>query len=108
MYLNARKEELAEWTIRSHRYRLKAFVEWCNEHRPHEYLGGKTPNEVYFRRFPANRKPRFEPRPRWPKRSPCASPQAPPLGEPGMALELVVSHHGGRKHLPVIQLKQVA
>lgn len=31
MYLEARKEELSEWTHRSHGYRLNAFVEWCDE-----------------------------------------------------------------------------
>ena len=52
---------------------LSVVVTWHNEHRPHATLNGRTPNEVYFRRFPANRKPRFEPRTRWPRGSPCAS-----------------------------------
>jgi transposase InsO family protein len=25
-------------------------IAWYNEHRPHETLGGKTPNEVHFTR----------------------------------------------------------
>ena len=50
-------------------YRREAFlkellptVEWYNKSRPHTWLGGKTPNEVYFGNFPANRRPRFESR----------------------------------------------
>ena len=90
------------------RKELCLYAEWYNEHRPHQTLDSRTPNEVYFDRPPANEAPRLELRPRWPKGSPCASPQAPPLGEPGVEVQLVVSHHGGRKHLPIIQLKQVA
>ncbi len=51
---------------------LAAIVEWYNQHRPHEWLGGKTPDEVYYGCHPANRKPRFEVRSRWPRGSPCA------------------------------------
>ncbi len=40
---------------------------WCNEHRPHEFLCGATPNETYRREFPRNRKPRYEVRSRWPR-----------------------------------------
>ncbi len=39
---------------------LSAIVEWYNQHRPHEWFGGKTPDEVYSGWHPANRKPRFE------------------------------------------------
>ena len=62
---------------------LDAIVEWYNEHRPHERLGGRTPNEVYRHAFPANRRPRFEPRSRWPRGSPCAKPWALVRGSPG-------------------------
>jgi len=31
MYLEARQDELADWTLKSHKYRLRAFVEWCEE-----------------------------------------------------------------------------
>ena len=37
-----------------------ATVQWYNEHRAHTTLDGRTPNEIYFHRFPANRKPRFD------------------------------------------------
>jgi len=93
---------------RAFRKELCLYAQWYNEHRPHQALDGRTPNETYFGRPAANESPRFEPRPHWPKGSPCASPQAPPVNDPGARLRLVVSHLGGRKHLPTIQLKQVA
>jgi transposase InsO family protein len=48
-------------------------VDWYNEHRPHETLGGKTPNEIYCASSAANEVPRLEPRPRWPRSSPLKS-----------------------------------
>ena len=39
------------------RRELDAIVEWYNEYRPHAWLGGRTPNEVYHGRYPANRSP---------------------------------------------------
>ena len=42
-------------------------IDWYNEHRPHETLGGRTPNEVHFARPPANEQPRIEPRRKWPR-----------------------------------------
>ena len=60
----------------SFRDELIAITQWYNGHRPHVTLDGKTPNEVYKSCFPANRKPRIEPRPRWPRGSPCAKPWA--------------------------------
>ena len=30
---------------------LTASVEWCNQSRPHTWLGGRTPNEVHFATF---------------------------------------------------------
>ncbi len=86
---------------------LLATVEWYNQARPHTWLGGKTPNEVYFHSFPANRRPRFEPR-RWPRGSPCAKPWALVRGSPGAKLTLEVSFHQGRKHLPIVRLRRAA
>ena len=75
---------------------------------PHTWLGGKTPNEVYFGQYPASRRPRFEPRERWPRRSPCAKPWALVRGRPGAALGLEVTFHHGRRHLPIVSLRRVA
>jgi hypothetical protein len=83
-------------------------INWYNEHRPHTTLGGRTPNEVYFRRHPANRSPRFEPRDRWPRGSPCARPWALVRGSPGARLEMEVTFHAKRKHLPIVMVRRAA
>jgi hypothetical protein len=83
-------------------------VVWYNEHRPHEYLKGRTPNEVYFGRDPANEEPRIEPRGRWPAGSPCASPATTILGFPGCRLRIELMLLGGRRQLPVVRLKRTA
>ena len=84
---------------------LDAIVQWYNTHRPHSWLGGKTPEEIYHGTYPAHRRPRFEPRSRWPRGSPCARPHALVRGKPGAKLTLEVSFHAGRKHLPIVVLK---
>jgi putative transposase len=95
-------------------YRREAFlkellltVEWYNASRPHTWLGGRTPNEVYHGIFPANRRPRFESRFRWPRGSPCARPWALVRGSPGARVTVEVNFFRGRKHLPVVTLKRV-
>jgi putative transposase len=90
------------------RKELSLIVAWYNAHRPHAALGGRTPNEVYCKHFPAHRRPRYEPRAKWPKGSPCARPWALVRGRPGARLELKLAFHGGRKHLPIVTLKRVA
>ena len=87
---------------------LTAIVEWYNGSRPHTWLGGRTPNEVYAGAFPANRRPRFEPRSGWPRGSPCAKPWALVRGSPGAKVSLDVDFHAGRKHLPIVKLKRAA
>jgi putative transposase len=87
---------------------LDAYAAWYNAERPHSRFGARTPDEVYFGRFPACRRPRFEPRRRWPRGSPCAEPHALVRGRPGAELELIVERHGGRMHLPIVALRRVA
>jgi putative transposase len=87
---------------------LDEYVAWYNAERPHSRFGARTPDEVYFGRFPACRRPRFEPRPRWPRGSPCARPHALVRGRPGAVLELSVERIGGRMHLPVVKLSRIA
>lgn len=87
---------------------LHWFQTWFNEHRPHAGLNGRTPNEVYERRFPAHRKPRYEPRAKWPRGSPCAKPWALTRGSPGAVLELDVEFLAGRRNLPIVTLRRVA
>ncbi|MBU0753987.1 MAG: DDE-type integrase/transposase/recombinase [Planctomycetes bacterium] len=90
------------------RQEIVCYIGWYNQHRPHSGLQGRTPDEVYKGKLPANQQPRFEPRHRWPRGSPCASPQTKIKGKTGVKMELVIGHYKGRKHLPVIELKRVA
>jgi putative transposase len=90
------------------RRELSLFVEWYNGYRPHSRLEARTPDEVYFDLPPACRAPRIEPRRRWPRRSPCAGPQARVRGRRGQRLNLTVSYLAGRKHLPIVELKKAA
>ena len=52
--------------------------------------------------------PRLEPRQRWPRGSPCASPQVEIKGEPGDPVILEIDCFHGRRHLPVIRARQAA
>ena len=90
------------------RRELICHLDWYNEHRPHEFLLGRTPNEAYHDRPAVNEMPRIEVRPHWPPEASCATPSATIDGEPGQKIELVISYYAGRKHLPIIQLKRVA
>jgi hypothetical protein len=87
---------------------LDHYVAWYNAERPHTRLAGATPDEIYFNKRPACRRPRFEPRARWPRRSRCAGAQTLVRGQPGAVLELSVTYRDGRKHLPVVSLRRVA
>ena len=90
------------------RRELTVYLAWFNEHRPSQALGGRTPNEVYTGQRPANATLRFEPRTMWPRRSSCAAPQTQIKGRRGARLTLVVGYLGGRKHLPVVELRRAA
>ena len=83
-------------------------INWYNEHRPHMTLGGRTPNEVYAGGYPANRKPRYEPRERWPRSSVCAKPVTLVKGRPGARIEIDVDFASSRRHLPIVRVKRAA
>ena len=81
--------------------------DWYNAHCPHTTLEIRTPNEVYLDLPAACEKPRIEPRPLWPRSSPCASPQARLKSTRG-AVHFRIDFLRGRKHLPIITLKYAA
>jgi putative transposase len=83
-------------------------LDWYDEHRPHTTLGGKTPNEVYFSHPPANQESRLEPRPNWPRGSPCAKPSVDIDGEPGYPIVLDIDCLEGRPHLPIVRAQRAA
>jgi len=85
-----------------------SFTDWYNAHRPHTTLGGATPDEVYHALPPAHQQPRYEPRERWPRSSPCARPHAPVRGDPGVKVELRVEFLEGDCRLAVVTLKPAA
>jgi hypothetical protein len=87
---------------------LALYFSWYNSLRPHSWLRGATPDEIYHRNRPAIRAPRFEPRRRWPRRSPCASPQTLIRGQPGVRLDLQVQFLCDRRYLPIVTLKRAA
>jgi len=90
------------------RQELALYCTWHNGHRPHTRLDGATPDEVYYPRRPACRTPRFEPRPRWPRGSRCASPPTLVRDQPGVELDIKVQRYAGRQHLPVVALRRAA
>ena len=94
---------------RQFRNEISLFVRWYNTHRPHEGLGNShTPEEMYRGLPSVTMAPRFEPRRRWPRGSPCAAPRAPVRGRRGVKLVMNVEYVAGRKHLPVVTLQRAA
>ena len=87
---------------------VASFFDWYNEHRPHATLGGQAPNEVYFRLRAANRRPRIEPRRRWPRSAPCAQPRTLIAGQPGDRFTLEVGFLDSKRHLPIVSLRRAA
>jgi hypothetical protein len=79
-----------------------------HEYRPHQGLGGRTPNEVYVGERPANERARIEPRAKWPTWSPCALHVTPMRGQPGRVVELVVQHLDDDARFPIVELKSAA
>lgn len=103
-----RRLVLVPYRLAAMEQELAVYFSWYNGHRPHSRLGAVTPDEIYHHWRRAYRTPRFEPRPRWPRRSPCASPQALIRGQPGVTLDLAIRSHAARRHLPIITLKRAA
>ncbi len=90
------------------RKEIGLYVDWHNRFRPSQGLGGRTPDEVYFRRRPANEKPQYESRPKYPRNAWCASPQTEVKGRRGVRVRLEVRHFEGRRHLPLVSVRPAA
>jgi hypothetical protein len=90
------------------RRQIARWIDWYNVHRPHFGLSGRTPNEVYFGRFPAHGRPRIEPRPNWPRGSRCAWPQVLVAGKPGARFHVEIERTDGQVHLPIVRLRRAA
>jgi transposase InsO family protein len=89
--------------LRKMRAEANAIAAWYNTCRPHTTLGGRTPAEAYRRIAPANKRPRWEPRKRWPRDAGCAGPEAKTRGDPDVCLELILTYLDGQKHLPIVK-----
>jgi putative transposase len=103
-----RRLSVVPFRLAAFEHELTLYFSWYNGNRPHIWLRGATPDEMYHRRRPAIRAPRFESRRRWPRRSPCASPRTLIRGQPGVRLGLQARYLAGRRHLPIITLKRAA
>jgi transposase InsO family protein len=85
---------------------LARFEGWYNEVRPHSSIADATPDEVFHRRRPANRRRRFEPRPRYPANGACAAPWVPARAKIGVRLELVATSFRGARHLAQVEIQR--
>jgi transposase InsO family protein len=85
---------------------LARLEDWYNEVRPHSSMSGATPNEVFNRRRPVNRRRRFEPRPRYPAKGACAAPRVPARAKVGARLELVATPFRGARHLAQVEIRR--
>jgi transposase InsO family protein len=87
---------LADEVIRNE---LALYTVWYNEHRPSQALGSCTPQEVYDGLTPESGRSRIESCSGWPAEA----------GEVRVVgLRLVVGYLDGRKHLPVVELREAA
>jgi putative transposase len=90
------------------RAELVRYFQWYNLERPHTHLSGATPAEVLRRTRPANRRPRLEPRARYPANGRCAAPHVGAREPVGCGLRLTVSDFHGARHLPVVRIRKAA
>jgi hypothetical protein len=71
------------------RHEISLYITWYNQFRSHEYLKGRTPQEVYSN-VPPGEKTDFT--------RPSKIPE----------FDVKISFLEGRKHLPIIELQKVA
>ena len=112
-FIRAMKDEcttrmLTSLNLAAMRFELGLYAAWYNDHRPSQALRGRTPREVYDGLRPANARPRIESRRDWLLESSCASQQTAVRGERGSTVTVVISYVEGRRHLPIIELREAA
>jgi hypothetical protein len=86
---------------------LIRYVIWYNEHRPHQYLNGRTPNEVYESRFPARDGPRLDTSSKYPLNARDGN-HTSTLSQRAANLQIVVTHLDDRRHLPIVSIELAA
>ncbi len=84
---------------------IVAYLDWYHVHRPHQGLGGRTPLEVLNRVLPAREAPHLEPRPDFPLSR--GDPRQTQRRVQGVLL-LDVRLAKGRKHLPIVRVREAA
>lgn len=89
---------LVPFEMEAMRGELASYVTWFNDHRPHQALDGRTPVETY--RGSVSVSATIKPR----QRRPIADDQVERTGD----LQLLVKFLDGRRHLPVVELRQAA
>jgi hypothetical protein len=85
---------------------LASYFRWYNDVRPHQSLGGRTPNEVYLGVPSARDAPRFEPKQRTLISNRCRK-----RGRkfvPTNGLTLLIDYLDNRRHSPIVSLKRAA
>jgi putative transposase len=85
---------------------LARLEDWYNEVRPHSSIGGATPDEVFHRGRPANRRRRFEPRAGYPAKGACAAPRVAARSKIGARLDLVATPFRGARHLAQVEIRR--
>jgi transposase InsO family protein len=101
---------LVPFRLRALTKELELYAQWFNEHRPHQGLGGKTPNEIFEGRVAARDGPKWETRRSCQRRvsNDRDRTRAALRDERGTAIELVVRRVEGRAHLPIVELRRAA
>jgi hypothetical protein len=93
---------LVPMSLEAMRSEIVAYVNWYNCCRPHTALRGRTPLEVADALAPARDGPCFETRP-------AVKVEPHDLrAEQGAVLECVVDFQQGRRHLPIVTLREAA
>ena len=112
-FIRAMKNEcttrmLVPLNLAAMRLELGLYAAWYNEHRPSQALEGERRGKSTMGCGLPIARPRIESRRDWPLESSCASPQTAVRGERGATVTVIISYVEGRRHLPVVELREAA